>query len=137
MSKTDDEVVKLRPDIKRLIAKAEENPMISLTGFVFCPNPRLLIHFGNIQNRGMELRQLHVSLSELAGGMQTGYINTQEIAYVEIGANDKTALAADPIENIADDLAKKIIITGLEPQHNSEIFALAERYLMARGAGKS
>ena len=135
MTKSDNQIKSLRSDINKLIAKVDENPLASLTGFVFCSDPRFLIHFGNIYNRGHELQRLHGALSDMAGGMQMGYYNPKEIEYLEIG-KDGGKDVSDPVENIADDLAKKIIITGLEPQHNSEIFALAERYLMARGAGK-
>jgi hypothetical protein len=120
----------LRPDIERLICKVQDNPHAAITGYIFSDDPKLLIHFGNIYNRGQELKQIHYALSELAAGMQLGYINPKDVQFLDIGVPSAGAVTAT--ENIADDLAKKILVTGLEPQYSSEITALAERYLLAR-----
>ena len=126
-----DNIKTLRADIERLIRKVDENPQASVTGYIFCAEPKFLVHFGNIRNRGRELKQLHYALSELAAGIQMGYIDPKTLEFIEVDSQGGS-IALEPTENIADELAKKIIITGLEPQHSSEIMSLAHRYLTAR-----
>lgn len=121
-------VEKLRPDIERLVRKAD-GPEVVVSGFIFSNNPKSLIRFGNNGNEGNYLIQLHLALSSLAAEIQSQ--NTRHpVSYVDIGPSE--SVVEDNSKIIADQLAQVILVSGAEPDHKGEIIELAQRYLMAR-----
>lgn len=119
-----------KPEIERLIHKISERPDTFITGFVFRQNPTTFIKFGNIENRGDDIIKLYVGLASLAARVDEG-TDFEDINFEEITGEDNKPVGDAP-EEIADALAKQVLITALEPAHAADAVALAQRYLASR-----
>lgn len=122
-------VSKLRPGIERLVREVEESPESCISGFVFTTAPTGIIKFGNVANRGDDLIRLHLALSTLSAEMVDGspWVNLQ---YADVAMGDKPVGQAP--EEIADALARAVLVTGLETGHAAQALELAQRYIQAR-----
>jgi hypothetical protein len=122
-------VDKLRPDIEKMVREIDNLPAACVTGFIFSFNPKGFIQFGNTENEGDDLIRLHMTLSALAAEMKekNPYV---DVPYTEVG------MGAQPVgqapEEIADALARQVLITGMDPEHSAACLSLAERYLISR-----
>lgn len=121
-------VEKLRPDIERLVRKAD-GPETVISGFIFSNNPKSLIRFGNNGNEGNYLIQLHLALSSMAADIQAQNLRPP-VPYADIGPSEK--VVEDNSKSIADQLAQVVLVSGGEADHREEMVTLAQRYLMAR-----
>jgi hypothetical protein len=122
-----------QPDIERLVRRVDSASAACITGFVFGMHPRGLIKFGNIENRGENLIQLHLVLASLTATMQElpkGASAYHDVPFIEIDAG-KDAWGQAP-EELADTLARMVLITGMDASKITEIMEVAQRYLMAR-----
>src|SRR5579859_2519569 len=118
----------LRPDIEKLVRKAD-TPGTVVSGFIFSQNPRCLIRFGNHGNQGRNLVKLHLVLAAFAAEMYP--VNPYEnVGFADIGPS--AAPAGESPEELADELAQAVLVSGMEPQHAPEIVELAHRYAVAR-----
>ena len=122
-------VEKLRPDIERLVREVDGSPESCISGFIFTTAPTGIIKFGNVQNRGDDLIRLHLALSTLSAEMVDGnqWVNL-EYADVDMG---KVPLGQAP-EEIADALAREVLVTGLEDAHRAQALELAQKYIQSR-----
>ena len=120
----------LKPDIERLSRKVDASPASAITGFIFSMNPRGFIKFGNIQNKGDELIRLHMVLASLAAEMEESGKNYGDVPFVDIDAGQQP-LGQAP-EEIADELARSVLISGLEPGYADKAMILAQRYIQSR-----
>lgn len=121
---------RLKPDIERLSRKVAASPASAITGFIFSMNPRGFIKFGNIQNKGDELIRLHMVLASLAAEMEESGKNYGDVPFVDIDAGQQP-LGQAP-EEIADELARSVLISGLEPGYADKAMILAQRYIQSR-----
>ena len=120
----------LKPDIERLSRKVDAAPASAITGFIFSMHPRGFIKFGNIQNQGEELIRLHMVLASLAAEMQESGKNYGDVPFVDIDAG-VLPLGQAP-EEIADELARAVLGSGLEPGYANKAMLLAQRYIQSR-----
>lgn len=121
---------KLRPNIERLIRDVDNNPAACVTGFIFTLNPKGFIKFGNIANSGDDLIHLHMVLASLAAEATENPTDYADVPFADVHMGDKP-LGQAP-EEIADALARSVLVTALEPEHTAQALELAQRYMQAR-----
>lgn len=119
-----------KPEIEKLIRKVDEKTNTYITGFVFKHDPPTFIKFGNVENRGDDIIKLYIGLSKLAAEVDSGAQFT-DISFEEL-KGDSVIEAGDTPENIADALAKQVLVTAMEPAHAANAVHLAQRYLASR-----
>lgn len=121
----------IKPFAEKLGDEIEKNPTAAFTGIIFSKNPPCVVHLTNVLNQGDDLIRLHIILSQLVAAMQLGVYD--EIPFKEfLFGLDKKKPAANPLE-IGDELAKQVLITGMDESRIQEVTSLARRYILARG----
>ena len=120
----------LRPDIERLVRKVDENPSSAIVGFIFSTMPQGLIKFGNVENVGENLIQLHTTLASLAAEMIERPKSFPFVAFADVSDGGK--IVGQAPEEIADALAKAVLVTGMEESHVARVQEMAQRSLLAR-----
>lgn len=133
MSKIDKQVTdkyfeSLRPDIERLIRNVDSNPHACIVGVVFSQNPPCMAHISSIENRGEELIRIYLVLSTLVAEMQDN--ENPRIPFKEFSAG--RAPVGQAPEEIGDELAKMVLVTGMDELHVDKVLQLAQNYIMAR-----
>lgn len=123
----------LQPDIENLVRKIAKTGAI-VTGFILSEKPKSLVRFGNNGNMGNNLIQLHIALSTLAANLEENKVSYSGVAYADIGQGENRS--AESPEDVAYQLAKSVLISGMEPEHTAQALALAERYIALHKHGK-
>lgn len=117
----------LRADIENLVRKSNKLGATTISGFILSEKPKSLIRFGNNGNVGNHLIQLHIALSTLAVGLEAGGNYGDGVSYADVGqGSDKNS---ESPEDVAYQLAKSVLVSGMEPEHAAQAVALAERYI--------
>lgn len=117
----------IKPDIEKLIQKLQL-PDSVISGFIMLRNPQGLIRFGNNANKGADLIKLHLCLSSYAAEIESHNPNFADVSFADVGDGDGSFAGINPDE-IAYQLAKTVLASGLESGHTEEALALAEQYI--------
>lgn len=119
----------LRPDIERLIRKVDENPQACIIGMVFSQNPPCLAYMTSLETAGDELIKMHLVLSTLVAESKENPEHTR-VPFKEFFAGD--AKIGNAPEELADELAKMVLVTGMDEKYVDKIVGIAQQYLLAR-----
>jgi hypothetical protein len=118
----------LRPSMEKLCRDVDNQGKAIITGFVFCQNPPCIAHLSTIDNKGDELIRLHLVLTSLmAEGLAGKY---PQVTFKEFDTG--TSPAGSAPEEIADELARLLLVTGADADYLNKIFDLAQQYLALR-----
>ena len=122
---------KLRPSIEKLVREVDNDPAAVISGFVLNAHSHGLIQFGNLDTiKGDSLIGLHIYLSTLAAEMAEKNPMLADLDFADVDAG------RDPVgqapEEIADALARLVLVTGLEDAYAAQVQELAQRYIQAR-----
>ena len=118
----------LRLDVERLIRKIDENPHACILGIVFSQDPPCMAHISNIANSGDELIKLYMALGTLVAEMQDN--PHPRIPFREFSAG--RAPVGQAAEEIGDELARAVLVTGMDESHADKVLKLAQQYIMVR-----
>lgn len=121
----------LRPDIEKLCRDVDNQGNAIITGFIFCQNPPCIAHLTTATEQGDKLIRLHLVLSSLVAEQSehslTRYPN---VTFKEFGPG-ATQVGRAP-EEIADELAQLLLVTGADQAYLNQIYELAQSYLLSR-----
>lgn len=118
----------LRPSMERLCREVDAQGKAIVTGFMFCQNPPCIAHFSTIDNKGDELIRLHLVLASLMDeGMAGKY---PQVTFKEFDTGSGPIGKAP--EEIAEELARLLLVTGADAEYLNQIFGLAQAYLATR-----
>lgn len=119
----------LRPDIERLIRKVDANPQACIIGMVFSQDPPCLMYMTSLETAGDELIKMHLVLSTLVAESKEHPEHTR-VPFREFYAGD--AKFGQAPEELADELARMVLVTGMDEKHIDRILHIAQQYLIAR-----
>lgn len=118
----------LRPDIEKLCRDVDNQGSALISGFIFCQNPPCIAHLSTASNKGDELIRLHLVLSSLVAEQETS--RYPQVTFKEFGAG-KASVGRAP-EEIADELAQLLLVTGADKDYLNQIYELAQSYIASR-----
>lgn len=122
----------LQPKIQKLIQEVHAGVgLAGIIGFIYFQDPVGIVQFGNIGNQGETLTHLLVLLSTLVHEMKTNPTGRyRNVPFTELGI--ATGKTGENPEDLADELTKMILVSGLDTSRADALLELAQRYWLAR-----